>query len=130
MIVDRDKAAGEALAAEVGKGCVLVHAELARAEDCAHAVEQAVAKFGRLDGLVNCAGISQPYDSISIPPADWGRMVEVQLNGAFYVAQACAKRMWNAGGAIVFITSTNAEAAFPRRAAYCSKCRMAGKKNV
>ena len=47
-------------------------------------------------------------------------MVDVQLNGAFYAAQACAKRMWNAGGAIVFITSTNAEAAFPRRAAYCS----------
>ncbi|MCX6631228.1 MAG: SDR family oxidoreductase, partial [Candidatus Solibacter sp.] len=30
------------------------------------------------------------------------------------------KRMWTAGGAMVFITSTNAEAAFPRRAAYCS----------
>jgi 3-oxoacyl-[acyl-carrier protein] reductase len=47
-------------------------------------------------------------------------MVDVQLNGPFYVAQACAKRMWAAGGTIVFITSTNAEAAFPRRASYCS----------
>jgi 3-oxoacyl-[acyl-carrier protein] reductase len=36
------------------------------------------------------------------------------------MAQACAKRMWDAGGAMVFITSTNAEAAFPRRAAYCA----------
>jgi 3-oxoacyl-[acyl-carrier protein] reductase len=44
----------------------------------------------------------------------------VQLNGAFYIAQACAKRMWDTGGTVVFITSTNAEAAFPRRAAYCA----------
>jgi NAD(P)-dependent dehydrogenase (short-subunit alcohol dehydrogenase family) len=51
-------------------------------------------------------------------------MVDVQLNGAFYFAQACAKRMIETGGAIVFITSTNAEAAFPRRAAYC--CAKAG----
>jgi NAD(P)-dependent dehydrogenase (short-subunit alcohol dehydrogenase family) len=51
-------------------------------------------------------------------------MVDIQLNGAFYFAQACAKRMTGAGGSIVFITSTNAEAAFPKRAAYC--CAKAG----
>ena len=87
---------------------------------CEGAAQAAVDGFGRLDGMVNCAGISRPHDSISLPPADWARMVDVQLNGAFYAAQACAKRMWAAGGAMVFITSTNAEAAFPRRAAYCS----------
>jgi NAD(P)-dependent dehydrogenase (short-subunit alcohol dehydrogenase family) len=70
--------------------------------------------------MVNSAGISQPHDSISLPPSAWARMVDVQLNGAFYIAQACAQRMNSAGGAIVFITSTNAEAAFPRRAAYCA----------
>ena len=47
-------------------------------------------------------------------------MVDIQLNGSFYVAQAAARHMWDAGGAIVFISSINAEAAFPRRAAYCS----------
>jgi NAD(P)-dependent dehydrogenase (short-subunit alcohol dehydrogenase family) len=84
-----------------------------------------VEKFGRIDGMVNCAGISKPHDSVSLPPADWARMVDIQLNGAFYLAQACGKRMINeGGGAIVFITSTNAEAAFPRRAAYC--CAKAG----
>jgi NAD(P)-dependent dehydrogenase (short-subunit alcohol dehydrogenase family) len=87
---------------------------------CERAAEAAVGRFSRLDGLVNCAGISKPHDSISLPPADWARMVDVQLNGAFYIAQACARRMWESGGAVVFITSTNAEAAFPRRAAYCS----------
>ncbi len=85
------------------------------------AVAQAAAdRFGHVDGMVNCAGISKPHDSINLPPEDWARMVDVQLNGAFYFAQACAKRMPESGGALVFITSTNAEAAFPRRAAYCA----------
>src|ERR1043166_1436107 len=87
---------------------------------CDHAAREAVDRFGKLDGVVNCAGISKPHDSISLAPTDWARMVDIQLNGSFYVAQACARRMWESGGAIVFITSINAEAAFPRRAAYCS----------
>jgi NAD(P)-dependent dehydrogenase (short-subunit alcohol dehydrogenase family) len=102
-------------AAKAGVAC-----DITDPESCERAAQAAVDRFGRLDGMVNCAGISRPHDSISLPPADWARMVDVQLNGAFYAAQACAKHMWNAGGAIVFITSTNAEAAFPRRAAYCS----------
>jgi len=99
----------------LGLACDITNPEL-----CDRAAQAAVNYFGRLDGVVNCAGISKPHDSISLPPADWARMVEIQLNGSFYVAQACAKRMWETGGAIVFITSINAEAAFPRRAAYCS----------
>ena len=103
-----------------GGEVVGVTCDITRPEECEAAVQTAVERFTRIDGLVNCAGISRPHDSISLPPADWARMVDVQLNGAFYMAQACARRMWDSGGSIVFITSTNAEAAFPRRAAYCS----------
>jgi 3-oxoacyl-[acyl-carrier protein] reductase len=99
----------------LGIGCDITDPDL-----CDRAAQGAVDRFGRLDGVVNCAGISKPHDSISLAPADWARMVDIQLNGSFYVAQACARRMWETGGAIVFITSINAEAAFPRRAAYCS----------
>lgn len=94
--------------------------DITNPESCDRAAQAAVDRFGRLDGMVNCAGVSRPHDSISLPPTEWARMVDVQLNGPFYIAQACAKRMWDTGGAMVFITSTNAEAAFPRRAAYCS----------
>lgn len=102
---------------EAGLG---VACDITDPEQCERAAQAAVERFGRLDGMVNCAGISKPHDSVSLPPADWARMVDVQLNGTFYAAQACARRMWDAGGAMVFITSTNAEAAFPRRAAYCA----------
>jgi len=123
VIADVNAAHAEAKAAGIVAGggqAIAVACDITDPELCERTAQAAVDRFGQLDGVVNCAGVSQPHDSISLPPADWARMVDVQLNGAFYIAQACAKRMWTAGGAIVFITSTNAEAAFPRRAAYCS----------
>jgi 3-oxoacyl-[acyl-carrier protein] reductase len=123
VIADLDAAQAHAKAAGItaaGGEAIGVACDITSSESCECAAQAAIDRFGRLDGVVNCAGISKPHDSISLPPADWSRMVDVQLNGAFYAAQACARRMWDSGGAIVFITSTNAEAAFPRRAAYCS----------
>lgn len=116
---DQGQAMAASISAEAGQA-IFVPCDITNPELCDVAAQAAVDRFGRLDGLVNCAGISRPHDSISQPPAEWARMVDIQLNGAFFIAQACAKRMWANGGAIVFITSTNAEAAFPRRAAYCS----------
>jgi NAD(P)-dependent dehydrogenase (short-subunit alcohol dehydrogenase family) len=106
------------------RDAVGITCDITSPEQCDAAARVAIDTFGSLDGVVNCAGISRPHDSISLPPADWARMMDVQLNGVFYFAQACAKRMIGPGGAMVFITSTNAEAAFPRRAAYC--CAKAG----
>ncbi len=103
-----------------GGQAIGVACDITNPESCEGAAQAAVDRFGQLDGMVNCAGISKPHDSLTLPPADWARMVDVQLNGAFYAAQACARRMGEACGGIVFITSTNAEAAFPRRAAYCA----------
>ena len=123
VIADLNAGQAQAKASGIAAGggqAIAVACDITSPEQCDHAAQTAVDQFGRLDALVNCAGISRPHDSISQPPADWAAMVAVQLNGAFYMAQACAKRMWGEGGAIVFITSTNAEAAFPRRAAYCS----------
>jgi 3-oxoacyl-[acyl-carrier protein] reductase len=122
VITDLNGAQAEAKAAAIG--AFGVPCDITSPEQCDNAAQAAVEKFGRLDGVVNCAGISKPHDSVTLPPPEWARMVDVQLNGAFYFVQACARRMMETGGAIVFITSTNAEAAFPRRAAYC--CAKAG----
>lgn len=122
VITDLNGAQAEARAA--GIGAFGVACDISNPEQCEKAAQAAIDKFGRIDGVVNCAGISKPHDSMTLPPAEWARMIDVQLSGAFYFVQACAKRMRETGGAIVFITSTNAEAAFPRRAAYC--CAKAG----
>jgi 3-oxoacyl-[acyl-carrier protein] reductase len=123
VIADLNESPAHAHAAGLvagGAQAIGIACDITSPESCEQAAQTAVDRFGRLDGMVNCAGLSQPHDSLTLPPADWARMVDVQLNGSFYVAQACARRMDTAGGAIVFITSTNAEAAFPRRAAYCA----------
>ncbi len=110
------------LVIRAGGSAAAVAADIAQSADCAHMAGMAIEKFGRVDGLVNCAGISQPGDSLTYSQADWERLVGVQLNGAFFAAQAVGQRLADQGngGAIVFISSTNAEAAFPRRAAYCA----------
>ena len=123
VIADLNGAPAQVHAAHIvtaGGQAIGIACDITDPESCERAAQAAVDRFGRLDGMVNCAGISQPHDSLTLPPADWARMVDIQLNGSFYVAQACARRMGEAGGGIVFITSTNAEAAFPRRAAYCA----------
>lgn len=116
---ERAEATAAAIAAQGGQA-IGVACDITRPEQCGLAVDAAVNRFGKLSGLVNCAGVSKPHDSLTLPPGEWARMIDVQLNGAFYLAQAAARPMMEAGGSIVFITSTNAEAAFPRRAAYCS----------
>ncbi len=123
VVADLHAEAAEAHANQIGSA-LGVACDITDPTQCESLAQSTIDQFGRLDALVNCAGFSKPHDSISLPPADWARMVDVQLNGAFYLAQACAKRMVGTGGRIVFITSTNAEAAFPRRAAYC--CAKAG----
>jgi len=123
VIADLNAAQAQAKAADIvaaGGRAIGMACDITDPGSCERAAQAAVDEFGRLDGVVECAGISKPHDTISLDPADWARMVDVQLNGAFYSVQACAKRMWAAGGAIVFITSINAEAAYPRRAAYCA----------
>ena len=115
------QAAANAVSTSTTEGRAIgVDCDITSPEQCDAVSDAAIRHFGRLDGMVNCAGISRPHDSLTLPAQDWARMIDVQLSGAFYFAQACARRMLDKGGAIVFITSTNAEAAFPRRAAYCS----------
>ena len=91
VITDLNGAQAEARAA--GIGAFGVACDISSPEQCEKAAQAAIDKFGRIDGVVNCAGISKPHDSMTLPPAEWARMIDVQLNGAFYFAQACAKRM-------------------------------------
>jgi NAD(P)-dependent dehydrogenase (short-subunit alcohol dehydrogenase family) len=98
-----------------------VTVDVSDAAACSNMINETVRCFGRLDVLVNNAGISKPQPTLQVSPQDWQRMIDIQLNGGFYCAQAAGQQMvkQGLGGCIVNITSINTEAAFPQRASYC-----------
>ncbi|HEV8679401.1 MAG TPA: glucose 1-dehydrogenase [Stellaceae bacterium] len=84
------------------------------------AVATCVREFGRLDILLECAGISHRGNFLDLDPATWDRIVAVNLTGMFHLGQAAARQMvkQGGGGSIINVTSQLAEVARPERAAY------------
>ena len=84
-------------------------------------VPAATAGFGRVDVLVNNAGVQIPRSALEVSESDWDAVVDVNLRGAFFVAQAVGRAMTEAGsGAIVNIASQMGLVGYYKRAAYCS----------
>jgi NAD(P)-dependent dehydrogenase (short-subunit alcohol dehydrogenase family) len=71
-------------------------------------VESAFAEIGDIDVLIANAGISVRKPFLEIDPADWQRVLDVNLTGVFHCAQTAARRMTAAGGGVILMTaSTN-----------------------
>jgi 3-oxoacyl-[acyl-carrier protein] reductase len=95
--------------------------DVTRYESVEKVVNQTVERFGRLDIMVNNAGISMAKPSEDLSPQEWARALETDLYGVFYGCQCAAKRMIPlGGGTIINITSVYGLVAAPGRAAYCS----------
>jgi NAD(P)-dependent dehydrogenase (short-subunit alcohol dehydrogenase family) len=75
--------------------------------------------FGGLDVLINNAAISIRHPDITeIPIETWQRIINIDLNGVFYVAQQAAQRMKHTGGVIINMGSTSALVGHPHYADY------------
>jgi len=120
---DIDDARGEALAAALasrGHKAIYVHCDVARKAAVDAALAATLGAFGRVDALVNNAGIFKAADFLDITEADWDAVIGVNLKGAFLVAQAVARTMVarGGGGAIVHMSSVNGLMAIPSIASY------------
>jgi len=113
----------EALAAELGERVVPTACDVAVDADCEALVATTVDRFGRLDVLVNNAGIGTPVPAEAEPIADFRRVVDVNLNALFLLSQLAGRQMIEQGrGSIVNIASMlGLVAAAPvKQASYCA----------
>ena len=104
----------------LGRRCVAVRADVAEPEDCTRVVEETLERLGRVDVLVNNAGVGTAVPAIREKPEEFRRVIDVNLNGSYWMAQACG-RVMEPGSSIINIGSIlgSTTAGLPQ-AAYCS----------
>lgn len=113
---DAQKLVGET---EAGGGrAIALEADISDAKAVETLVATTVETFGRLDVLVNNAGIEQHTPLLEIEEADWDRTIAVNLKGPFLCLQSAAKRMQKDGGSIVNISSIHEDFPFPLSTPY------------
>jgi NAD(P)-dependent dehydrogenase (short-subunit alcohol dehydrogenase family) len=108
LVHGRDVAAGRAVCAEIerlGRRAAWHAADLGTAAAARGVAAAAVEAFGRLDVLVNNAGLFQRKPALEMEEPDWDTLLDVNLKGAFFCAQAAARAMLVRGGAIVNVGS-------------------------
>ena len=97
-----------------------ISADVRRREDVERAVATAVEAFGRIDVMLNNAGIARTQELLDITEGDFDDVIGVNLKGAFFGVQAAARRMiaQGGGGVILNMSSINALLANPKLATY------------
>ena len=109
-----------ATVAELGPKAAGLVTDVARKEQIDALVAHAVASFGRLDVMVNNAGIAVVRDYLDVTPEEFDRVIGINLKGAFMGTQAAARQMiaQGQGGVIINMSSINSGLANPNLATY------------
>ncbi|GAA1855517.1 bifunctional aldolase/short-chain dehydrogenase [Actinomadura bangladeshensis] len=127
VVADRDLAAAEKVAAEIGAGAlragdaaVAAGVDVTSEEEIAAAVRAAVLAFGGVDLVVNNAGLSISKPLLDTTAADWDLQHDVMARGSFLMSRETARVMveQGMGGDIVYIASKNGVFAGPNNIAY------------
>jgi glucose 1-dehydrogenase len=116
--------ATEALEREIaalGDNAIGVDADVSHIEALQKLVDAAVAKFGRIDIMVNNAGVETRTSVLTTTEADYDKVLSINLKSAFFGTQIAAKQMiaQGGGGRIINITSVHEDWPMPGNTAYC-----------
>ena len=109
-IFDLDAAAAKRAAEELGSDHIGLGCDVGDLASCRQAAEQAIAAFGKIDILINNAGITQPLKLMDIAPENWQLVVDVNLTGVLYLSQAFVPHMrTRRQGSIACMSSVSAQ---------------------
>jgi glucose 1-dehydrogenase len=108
-------------AESAGGKAILVQADVSKLADTLNLVDQAWQQLGRCDILVNNAGIEKESPFWDVTETDYDTVLDVNLKGAFFLAQAFVRRLRTAKqpGRIINISSVHEDMVFPNFSTYC-----------
>jgi len=110
VVIDLDEAAARDAAISLGEGHLGLAANVADEPEVARAVARVIEHYGRIDVLVNNAGITQPLKTLDIRPGDYDRVLDVSLRGTLQMSQAVIPLMrQQQAGSIVCMSSVSAQ---------------------
>jgi glucose 1-dehydrogenase len=115
----------DAVAQELtGQGCevLVVQADVGTVASVQNLIQQAAARFGRIDVLVNNAGIEEPTPMTEVTEDSWDRQMAVDLKGAYFATQAAVRHMiaQGGGGCIINVSSVHEDLPMVGNAVYCA----------
>ena len=109
-VLDLERADPQAAAAQLGTGHLGIVADVTDKASCDAAAAAVLQALGRIDVLVNNAGITQPVKTLEITGADYDRILDVSLRGTLYMSQAVLPAMQRQkSGSIICISSVSAQ---------------------
>ncbi|WP_434652156.1 SDR family oxidoreductase [Pseudomonas sp. R3-56] len=110
VILDLDESAARDAASALGDNHLGLAANVADEAQVQRAVARAIEHFGRIDILINNAGITQPLKTLDIRPSDYDKVLDVSLRGTLLMSQAVIPLMREQqGGSIVCMSSVSAQ---------------------
>ena len=119
-IIGTDQATLDSAANQLGPSAVAIRADVRRYDDVERAVTSVVARFGRLDVLVNNAGIGVYRPVVEMTVDEWTRTIETNVSGVFYCCHAALPHLKQSSGWIINISSLSSTGPFANGAAYCA----------
>ncbi len=118
-VIGRTASKCEAVAAETGPNALAIETDIAKSADVQRAIAQTIAHFGRLDILINCAGISPSGSVTEISEAEWDECLAIDLTSNFLTAKYAIPHLKQAGGGtIINVAGTFGIRAARGKAAY------------
>lgn len=110
-----------ALAEDLGGGALAIRADVSDGAEVAAAIAQVVETAGRLDVLINNAGVIEPIARLTeADPEAWARAIDINLKGVFHGMRAAIPHMRGKGGTVITVSSGAAQNALEGWSAYCS----------